>query len=181
MSCVAHPPREASSKPQVRVATVLPFRGREPDEDEKYRTCLPVYSLKAAAGKFGEGQDVEGEGWVDVDIGRKLDDRMFVAQVVGKSMEPRVPDGSYCVFSAHPAGSRQGKVVLVQHHDIHDLETGGKYTVKVYESEKVVNKDGTWKHSVIRLKPLNPDHEPIQLRDVDEGSVVVIAELVSVL
>ncbi|MDO8886182.1 DNA/RNA helicase domain-containing protein [Candidatus Oleimmundimicrobium sp.] len=151
------------------------------EESEKFNKYLPIYSLKAAAGKFGEGQDVEEKGWIEVDIGRKLDEKMFVAQVVGKSMEPKIPDGSYCAFRVHPEGSRQGKIVLVQHHNIDDLETGGKYTVKVYESEKILAKDGTWKHAVIRLKPLNPAYEAIELHDVEESEFIVIAELIKVL
>jgi len=151
------------------------------EESERFNKYLPVYSLKAAAGKFGEGQDIGEEGWTEVDIDRKLDKKMFVAQVVGKSMEPRIPDGSYCVFRAQPEGSRQGKIILVQHRDIEDSETGGKFTIKVYESEKILAKDGTWKHAVIRLKPLNPAYEDIELRGVEESEFIVIAELIKVL
>lgn len=167
-----------SQSNQVSVSVVPRL---EPAEKKEFVNALPLYSLKAAAGKFSDGQDVEAEGWIQVDIGRKLDEKMFVAQVAGKSMEPKIPDGSYCVFRAHPEGNRQGKVVLVQHHDIDDPDTGGRYTVKVYESEKVVNKDGTWKHSIIRLKPHNPVYEPIELHEDNEGSVMVIAELIAIL
>ena len=31
--------------------------------------------------------------WVELDTGRTLREGMFVAKVVGKSMEPRIPDG----------------------------------------------------------------------------------------
>jgi phage repressor protein C with HTH and peptisase S24 domain len=55
-------------------------------------THLPVYSLAAAAGRFGHGQAVSEEGWVQVN-GRRLDENMFVARVVGRSMEPMIPDG----------------------------------------------------------------------------------------
>ena len=41
------------------------------NDSEKYQEYLPVYSLKAAAGKFGEGSDVHEEGWMMViDIGK---------------------------------------------------------------------------------------------------------------
>lgn len=106
---------------------------------------------------------------------------MFVAQVVGKSMEPRIPDGSYCVFRAWPEGSRQGKIVLVQHHEISDPDTGGRYTVKVYQSQKESDGFGGWHHTEIKLEPVNPDYEPIAITDSEENEVRVIAELVEVL
>ena len=49
---------------------------------------------------------------------------MFVAQVVGKSMEPVIPDGAYCLFASPVTGTRQGKTVLVQLRNGADPETG---------------------------------------------------------
>jgi SOS-response transcriptional repressor LexA len=145
-----------------------------------FETHLPVYSLRAAAGKFGEGQEVEEEGWVEVS-GMKLREGMFVAQVVGKSMEPRIPDGSYCVFRAPVQGSRQGKIVLVQHHGLHDPETGGRYTVKRYDSEKITDETGGWRHARVTLSPLNPEYEPIVLTPESEEDVQIVAEWLAVL
>lgn len=62
-----------------------------------------------------------------------------------------------------------------------DPETGERYTVKRYESEKATSEDGTWRHVKITLKPNNPTFEPIELTCDDEGSVQVIAELIEVL
>ena len=105
---------------------------------------------------------------------------MFVAQVVGKSMEPAIPDGSYCLFASPVSGTRQGKTVLVQLRDTTDPETGQRYTVKRYESEKI--KDGNaWRHARITLKPVNPDFAPIVLTGADEGQLQVVAEFVEVL
>jgi len=106
---------------------------------------------------------------------------MFVAKVVGHSMEPRIPDGSHCVFMADVVGSRQGKIVLVQHHDIVDSETGGGYPVKRYRSDKRYGKDGTWFHERIILEPLNKEYEEIVLKNCAEGEFKVIGELLSVL
>jgi hypothetical protein len=105
---------------------------------------------------------------------------MFVAQVVGTSMEPAIPDGAWCLFRAPVEGSRQGKTVLVQLRDTSDPETGQRYTVKRYESEKV-NDGDTWRHAQITLKPVNPDFDPIVLSSTDEGELQVVAELVEVL
>jgi phage repressor protein C with HTH and peptisase S24 domain len=42
---------------------------------------------------------------------------MFVARVAGKSMEPMIPDGAWCLFSAPVTGTRQGETVLVMLRD----------------------------------------------------------------
>ncbi|MBL7130905.1 MAG: DEAD/DEAH box helicase family protein [Candidatus Omnitrophica bacterium] len=153
----------------------------EIDEALKYTEYLPVYSLAAAAGKFGEGSDVHEEGWVKANIGRKLNKKMFVAKVTGHSMEPLIPDNSYCVFRADVVGSRQGKIVLAQHHDIRDVDTRSRYTIKRYKSEKKFGKDDTWRHEKIILEPLNKEYDPIILSNNVEGKFKIIAEFVAVL
>ncbi|MCL5966114.1 MAG: S24 family peptidase [Deltaproteobacteria bacterium] len=126
-------------------------------------------------------QDVEPEGWAEISVARKLCPGMFVAQVVGRSMEPRIPDGAWCLFQSPVVGSRQGRTVLVQHRDIQDPETGGSYTVKRYKSEKESDGMGSWRHTEIRLLPENPEFEPIVLKEVRDHEVRVVAELVEVL
>jgi len=103
---------------------------------------------------------------------------MFITQVAGKSMERTIPDGSYCLFSAPVMGSRAGRIVLVQLRDAADPETGERYTVKRYESEKSAAADGAWRHLNIKLKPNNPEFHPITLTREDEGRDQVIAERV---
>jgi len=147
-----------------------------PPRDQWFKKFLPVYSLKAAAGYFGEGEAVEPEGWVEVDGFGTLDERMFVACAVGRSMEPRIYDGDYLVFRANPVGSRVGKIVLVQYRGPEDPETGGAYTVKKYDSEKVPDGDGGWRHQRIILSPLNTEYSPIVLEPEQAGSIKVIAE-----
>lgn len=151
------------------------------DKKLKYATYLPVYSLSAAAGKFSDSQDVLEEGWIKADIGKKLNQKMFVAKVVGHSMEPLISDGSFCVFSADVSGSRHGKIVLAQHRDIHDSESGGSYTVKKYKSKKKFEKDGSWRHEEIILEPLNKDYELIILPNIEEGEFKIVAEFVDIL
>jgi hypothetical protein len=150
-------------------------------EEEKFKEYLPYYSLAAAAGKFGENMDVQEEGWIKVDIGRKLDKKMFIGKVVGRSMEPLIPNNSYCIFSSDVVGSRQGKVVLVQHHSIHDSDTGGSYTVKKYTSKKKHKHDETWEHEEIALLPLNKSYEPIIIPPEQAENFKVIAEFIDVI
>lgn len=150
--------------------------------EQRYKTCVPLVPLKAAAGAFSDPQHVEDDGfeWVEIDSCHRLRHGMFVAQVVGRSMEPAIPDGSYCLFRAPVEGTRQGKTVLVQLRDAADDETGQRYTVKRYESEKAKQGD-SWRHVKITLKPVNPDFRPIILTGADEGELQVIAELVEVI
>ena len=118
--------------------------------------------------------------WVELDTSRSLRRGMFVARVDGKSMEPRIPDGSYCLFAAPVTGSRQGRTVLARMLNDFDPDTGQRFTVKRYQSEKATNEDG-WRHLAIVLEPLNPDYEPIELTAEDESPVNVIAELIEVI
>ena len=152
-----------------------------PPKEQWFKRYLPVYSLKAAAGYFGKGEAVEPEGWVEVDGFGKLDERMFVAKAVGRSMEPKILDGDYLVFKANPAGSRIGKIVLAQYRGPEDPETGGKYTVKKYDSEKVPDEEGGWRNIRITLSPLNPEFSPIILKEDSEDAVKVIAEYLGTL
>jgi SOS-response transcriptional repressor LexA len=136
-------------------AKVLPFR-----------THLPLYSARAAAGKFGDASEVEPEGWVEIPAGRRLGEDMFVAHVTGRSMEPKIPDGSLCIFRANPAGSRSGRLVLVENFG----EPGeNRYTIKRYrrDGQKVI------------LEPLNPAYEAWELDP--EARIRVLAEFVDVL
>jgi len=169
--------RAATSRklpPELRIAPGTP--------EERYKKCVPLVPLKAAAGAFGDPQHIEDGGfeWVAVESRHRLRKGMFVAQVVGKSMEPHIPDGAWCLFRAPVEGTRQGKTVLVQLRDATDPETGQRYTVKRYESKKAKRGD-SWHHERITLKPVNPDFESIVLTDTVEDQVKVVAELVEVL
>ncbi len=141
-----------------------------------YKTHLPVYSLRAAATKFGGEESVEVEGWKRVP-GLRLSEGMFIAHVVGRSMEPLIPDGSLCVFRAPVIGSRQGKKLLIEQFG--SSEETARYTVKRYTSKKNYNlEDETWEHESIVLEPLNPEFQAFELGPDDFR---VIAEFIRVL
>ena len=105
---------------------------------------------------------------------------MFVARVDGKSMEPRIPDRSYCLFAGPVTGTRQGRIVLARMLSALDPDTGQRFTVKRYRSAKTANEDG-WRHVSIILEPLNRDYESIVLSAEDESPVEPIAELIEVI
>jgi len=69
--------------------------------------------------------------------------------------------------------------VLVQLRDATDPETGERYTVKRYESQKKGDGD-SWRHARITLKPINPEYAPIEFTGADEGQIQVVAEIVEI-
>ena len=92
----------------------------------------------------------------------------------------RTAAGRYREPARPVTGTRQGRVVLVQLRDEVDPETGQRFTVKRYRSEKTTDENG-WRHVEITLMPDNPAFEPITLTGDDEERVAVIAELLEVL
>ena len=179
--------RATRMQDEQEAAPVRPFRPVvvPPDPRTRYVATAPLVPLKAAAGAFGDPRRFPADDfeWTRIRPKRPLRRGMFVAQVVGQSMEPQIPDGAWCLFSAPVEGTRQGKTVLVELRDEIDPETGERYTVKRYESEKAAqNEDGDrWRHARVTLKPRNPRFQPIVLAPQDEGQVHVVAELVEVL
>jgi uncharacterized protein len=97
-------------------------------------------------------------------------------------MEPKIPDGSICIFRGGEAlaGTRQGRIVLVALRDSVDPETGGRLTVKRYCSERVEEEPGILRQARIVLSPLNPEYDAIVLEHADEGQLCVAGEFVAV-
>jgi SOS-response transcriptional repressor LexA len=151
------------------------YRQHVETQPQPFRTHLPRYTLAVAAGKFLDNEEISEDGWEEAPVGLRLHDNMFVARIVGQSMEPRIPDGSLCVFRSGVVGSRQGKLVLVEYQG---GGTNDRYTVKRYFSEK--KSDGTRENERVRLEPLNPEFDAWDL-DPEENRFRVIAEFVQVL
>jgi len=109
---------------------VLPFRHLSREEMRPFENCVPLYDLKVAAGKFSDEQQVtdiygglreqaiQDNEWVQLPNAFRHQQGLFVAQVVGESMNRRIPNGSWCLFRLNPTGTRQGKIVLAQHRGI---------------------------------------------------------------
>ena len=151
------------------------INGDDIEEKDKFVQYLPVYSLEAAATAFGKEEHVEESGWMKADDSMKLNKDMFIAKVVGRSMEPTIKDGSYCIFRKERGGSREGLVVLVESRQVADPETNQRYTVKRYHSEKEQLPDGTWRHRKIVLMPDNKEFKDITLENVPESDFRVVA------
>lgn len=165
--------KEKIVQSEVKTVELTPRIEAEVNDDVKYIDYLPLYSLKAACGAFGEWQVVDENGWVKVEGVGKLNRNMFVVKAVGHSMESRIKDGELCIFRANVVGSRTNKIVLVQHNNHYDSENEGSFSIKLYTSEKAYDKDtGEWLHERIVLKPLNSAYEPIIIEE-DDGFMVV--------
>jgi SOS-response transcriptional repressor LexA len=141
-------------------------------------THVPVYDLTIAAGLWGPENSPEEIGWTAVP-GLAIKPGTFVAQVSGASMEPLIPDGSWCLFRPCPAGSREGRIVLVQFNTLGAGENGGRFTVKKYHAEKSVTAEG-WRHDRVELLPLNRAFTPIELEPEDSADLTVVGEFVRV-
>lgn len=167
-------------------SNVIPLRQVTGEERAVGKPALPVVDLRFVAGSFSALQqlDEHAESWVETPDWIRPQPGLFVAQVLGESMNRRIPSGAWCLFRANPGGTREGKVVVVQHRSIADPETGGRYTIKLYRSEKVQTEDGSWRHRRITLSPDSdrPEFTPIviDVPNADE-EFAVVAEFLMVL
>ncbi|HXH23608.1 MAG TPA: S24 family peptidase, partial [Vicinamibacterales bacterium] len=147
---------------------------------DRYRTCVPLIDLKIAAGSFGDDQEPEFDSWVEIKASRPLQRGMFVAQVTGRSMEPLIPDGAFCLFQRKAPALRDGMIAAVQLHGLEDPEHGGRYTVK--KLAVTTERDpatGEMRRRTV-LEPLNPECRPIEVSD-ESGDIRLVAEFVEVL
>ncbi len=175
-------PEKQGEQQTVQEQNTLPFRRLQPEEVKPYENAVPLYDLEVAAGEFGNWQQVEECEWVELPDSFRPQKDHFVTKVVGDSMNRRIPNGAWCLFRANPAGSRNNKIVLVQHRDIQDQDTGATYTVKLYTSEKYTT-DDEWQHIKVVLKPdsYSGTYRNLVFDADTEGELRVIGELVAVI
>jgi hypothetical protein len=155
-------------------STILPFVSH-----------LPIYNLRAAATKFGESmssdegdsgeEEYDAERWVRAPENLRLTKGMFVAYVVGRSMEPLIPDGSACIFRGPVTGSRKGRMLLIEQFG--ETDFASRYTVKRYARSGGLA-EGAERTGAIRLEPLNREFPAF---DLTADEFRVLAEFVEVL
>ena len=145
---------------------------------EKFKTALPFYELSIAAGEFLDSETpAEPEAWIDISglsKRKSFDKYMFVSRIQGRSMEPVISDGSYCLFTRETAGTRNNRIVLAQKLGLHDVDTGASFTIKKYESSKIYDSDTEWRHENIILKAANSYYEDIVIppEEADQFSII---------
>ena len=145
-----------SGRPQLRLIRC--------EEDEA--GALPIYDLRVAAGAFSEGQMPEAIGFGQVD-GASTRPGLFVAQVVGDSMDRVAPKGSWCLWqhvgAAGVAAAAAGEDIIVRRPDGPDDELG-QFTFK----RLAETADGR----ALRPVSSNPEHLVIPLGDGDAVEAV---------
>jgi DUF2075 family protein/DNA replication protein DnaC len=157
---------------------ILPFTDVKP-----YVNAVPIYDIYAAAGDFSELQITEETfQWIELPMNISVREGYFVCQIIGESMNKKIENGSWCLFKKDSGGSRNGKIVLVEHYNIQDSDFGAGYTIKSYHSEKIITAE-SWTHKAIVLKPLSYDnkYENIILREEEINELKVIGEFVTTL
>ncbi|MCW3123253.1 MAG: hypothetical protein JWQ38_2745 [Flavipsychrobacter sp.] len=149
------------------------------DDIIPFQNSVPLYDLKAAAGNFSDLQTVSDNigdyDWVKLPSRYKPSKELFACTVQGESMNKVIPNGSICLFRKYIGGSRNGKIVLVEHTNIQDPDYGSGYTVKEYHSKKNADNE-QWSHQSITLKPLsdNPEYTDIEITEDESVMLKVI-------
>jgi SOS-response transcriptional repressor LexA len=168
---------EISSTPSA-----CPFRILTPEEVNDCPNAVPIFDIKIAAGDFSKEQWLQDCQYAELPDHFTAKPGFFIAQVIGESMNRRIPNGSWCLFREPSDGSRNGKVVIVQSRDIQDLDTGGQYTVKIYRSEKTETGD-SWAHQKIRLEPDSMDFsfKPMTFDSDTVNELRVLGEFVGII
>ncbi len=160
----------------------IPFRILHFEDAKPYINSVPLVDISAAAGNFSDLQIHSNFEWIELPLNVASKKDHFVCKVVGESMNKVIPNGSWCLFKEDTGGSREGKIVLVEHYDIQDFDFGAGYTVKSYHSEKEIG-DESWSHKAIVLKPLSHtlNYEDIVLSEDQVNELHVVGIFVSVL
>jgi hypothetical protein len=168
-----------------------PLIETEVDDLAKFRTHLPLHDLAIAAActrppnwsALIHEQTVETIGWLEVQLPkRRLSDRLFVARVVGHSMDggkQAIRDGDFCVFEYWPVGTKSNNPYLVR-GSFNAPETGW-YALKQIHADQ---RDAEGEHRWMELVSWNPDMErypPIRIDAEEAEDLSFVAELVTVL
>ncbi len=157
-----------------KIVNILPKENVIPFENS-----IPIYDLKAAAGNFSElqivNENINDYDWIELPSRYKHAKDLFACTVEGESMNKVITSGSICLFRKYSGGSRNGKIVLVEHTNIQDPDFGSGYTVKEYHSKKNSNND-QWEHQSITLKPLsyNSEYKDIEITGDESVNLKVI-------
>jgi hypothetical protein len=166
---------DAPPPPSTKIMPSVPER-------DQFHTAVPVYDLAVAAGSFGTSQSPEPIGWMNVQPSHQMDRRMFVARIIGHSMEDAIPDGSWGLFrllttgAVPPPAALDGKRVVVQLRGEADPETGGQYTLKRWHVARHAADGGV---EQIELRPDNPGFVSKKYTAKD-GDLRAVAEFLEV-
>ena len=159
------------------ILRILPFKEVKP-----YVNAVPLVDISAAAGEFSDFQIHEDFEWAELPMNISAREGFFICKVVGESMNKVIPNNSFCLFRKDEGGTRNGKTVLVEMMNRQDSESGSRYTVKEYHSQKSETTDGL-KQTQILLKPksTNDTFKDIVLTEEDVNEYKVVGVFVDVI
>jgi DUF2075 family protein len=172
------------AQPDELLVDARPFQVVRARDVRPWENAVPLLDLKVAAGDFNDAQVLELDAidWVALPDHIRIAPGYFVAQVHGESMNRRVPNGAWVLFSMDMRGTKQGRMVLARRHELGDPEDGGRYTLKLYDARKIEGEDGPI-YERVRLRPDSSDHRfrDIELDLGDEDRPAIAAWVVTVL
>ena len=181
-TAVPLPPKRVETSSEL--IDLRPFLSVRSREVRPWENAIPLLDLKIAAGAFGDAQALELDAveWVALPDHIRIAPGYFVAQVRGESMNRRVPNGAWAVFSTDMRGSKQGRKVLAHRQELGDPDEGGRYTLKIYDARKTENDDGAH-YEQIRLRPdsTDPRFQAIEIDLDDEERLTIAAWVITVL
>ncbi len=172
LDTIVGPPVEPPPKPPFEV--VAAPRGKNPPPD-----VVPYIGYDIAAGGF---EHIERSvRWVKPRTTRRLHRDHFVARVIGRSMEPTIRDGEYCIFSRRvPTDIENGAVVLAKYGGHVDADTSTSFTVKRFHGVPAPRgSEQRW--SRVELRPENPSFVPLVIEGDRLADLAIVAELFDVL
>ena len=177
-------PRQPDRGPQERrpggVVDLVAYLGGKlitPEPGQRPDHAVPVYDLSAVAGPLvGDARIPQTIAWVDADLARGKGE-MFIAQIAGTSMEPKIADGAWCLFRQPASTPFLGKVLLLQMSDGTPDASG--YQVKRVGALSLVDEDSTMVR--VRLDSFNPAVAPIEVTADGESELLAIGEFVRVI
>lgn len=155
------------------------MEGKKERDLVPYENSLPLMKLRAAAnanydsleGYFSDENNFE---WAYVAGGPFAKDR-FLIRVEGDSMEPRIPNGSLCLFRKDPGGSRNGKIVLCR---LEPLTGASMAVIKIYQSMREQAEEFIGEATKVILSSSNSTYKDIELKEGDELKILGIFESV---
>lgn len=172
---------QGALRPAPRTPPAAPFtEAARPGADPDAPAVIPLLGLDVAAGGFDAAMADRGTRWVRPRTTRRLHRGCFVARVVGRSMEPTLPDGAWAIFTRRVSGNPRGRVVIAQYGGLVDADTAASYTVKRFRAAPAPG-GGEERWSEVRLEPDNRAFEPIVVRGERLADLSIVAELVEVL
>lgn len=143
-----------------------------------YINALPLLNLRAAADSRFESIDGYFASNTDYELvpinGGPFSKDCFLVRAEGDSMEPKIPDGSLCLFRKDRGGSRNGKIVLCRIEGF--AGDAPLALIKLYQSERKFAPDTLGEAKKIVLSSLNPSHPPLEIKKGEEFSILGIFE-----